>query len=413
MRGRAIIGPGLALTLTLAAATAAPPPSQGEAPPASPAFEVATIAGSESPGRPTSLGVDRIEIALETGEPKTFATTELVGLSRSSLPRTPAADGSLVILADGDRIAGATIESATDAAIEILSAATGKATIPLDAALGLVPAPPTDPATLDAIVRRIRAEAHAGEVVWLSNGDRLTGTFLGMDDRVVRLQVEGAPRELPRDGVIAIGFDPALVSLPRPDGPFLEIGLIDGTRLGLVEARLERGRVSGISRFGAKFDAAIDDVARIMPRTAAVAYLSERPVDAQSQTPYFDVVRPFRIDAAADSRPMNLGGLRPERGFGTSSRTLLAFKLQPGDLRFQATVGVDERAGPLGSVVFRVLTDGKERLATPAMTARDAPANIDVDLAGAKLLILATEFGERGDVRDLADWAEARIIRHP
>ena len=26
-------------------------------------------------------------------------------------------------------------------------------------------------------------------------------------------------------------------------------------------------------------------------------------------------------------------------------------------------------------------------------------------------LILATEFGDRGDVRDLADWVEARIIR--
>ena len=62
-----------------------------------------------------------------------------------------------------------------------------------------------------------------------------------------------------------------------------------------------------------------------------------------------------------------------ERGLGTQSRTLLAYKLKPGDRRFQATVGVDERAGPLGSVVFRVLIDGKAVVTTPSMTARDNP----------------------------------------
>ena len=96
---------------------------------------------------------------------------------------------------------------------------------------------------------------------------------------------------------------------------------------------------------------------------------------------------------------------------GTQSRTILAYRLKPGDRRFQALVGVDDRAGPLGNVVFRVLTDRKPRFATPAMTCRDAAVAIDVDISEAKLLILITDFGERGDVRDLADWVEARIIR--
>jgi hypothetical protein len=405
MRGRNTIG----LFLALAAAVA--PSSRADGPADGPAFDVVTTAGPGPSGRIAVLGADRIEVAPEAGEPKGFATTELIRLSRRVEPR--AVDGAVAGRADGDRIAGATIGVATDAAFEIQSAATGEASVPLDAALGLVLAPPTDPEAFDAIIRRIRAEPHAGEIAWLANGDRVVGTFLGMDDRVVRLQVEGEPRELPREGVTAIGFDPALVSYPRPDVPYLEVGTADGSRLGLTDVKLERGRISGVARFGARIEAPLEDVALIAPRTAAVAYLSERLVDARSYTPYFDVVRPFQVDAAVDGRPMLLGGRRPERGFGTSSRTLLAFKLQPGDLRFQATVGVDDRAGPLGNVVFRVLTDGKERFATPPMTSRDVPAEVDVDLADAKLLILATEFGERGDVRDLADWAEARIIRRP
>ena len=81
------------------------------------------------------------------------------------------------------------------------------------------------------------------------------------------------------------------------------------------------------------------------------------------------------------------------------------------DRRFQALVGVDDRAGPLGSVVFRVNIDGKDRYVSDPLSLRDTPRTIDVDVSGGKILILFTEFGERGEVRDFADWVEARLIR--
>jgi hypothetical protein len=155
----------------------------------------------------------------------------------------------------------------------------------------------------------------------------------------------------------------------------------------------------------------MQDLVRIDFRSDAVVYLSERQVDAQNNAGYLGAPRPMRIDRTVDGHAFLLGGLPYDRGLGTQSQTLLAYRLKPGDRRFQALVGVDDRAGPLGSVVFRVLTDRQPRFTTPAMTCRDAPAAIDIDISEAKLLILATEFGERGDVRDLADWVEARIIR--
>jgi hypothetical protein len=79
--------------------------------------------------------------------------------------------------------------------------------------------------------------------------------------------------------------------------------------------------------------------------------------------------------------------------------------------RFQATVGVDDRAGPLGSVTFSVIVDGEERFVSPPMSVRDTPKAIDVDVSGAKTLVLRTDFGERGEVRDHADWVEARLVR--
>ena len=142
-----------------------------------------------------------------------------------------------------------------------------------------------------------------------------------------------------------------------------------------------------------------------------MVYLSERqPARAQYEE-YVGPTLPFRADRAVDGLPIRLGGQTFDRGIGTQSRTLLAYRIQPGDRRFQALIGVNERAGPLGSVVFRVFIDRQERFKSPAMTERDPPKPLDIDLAGGKILILVTEFGDRGNVRDLADWAEARIIR--
>jgi len=126
---------------------------------------------------------------------------------------------------------------------------------------------------------------------------------------------------------------------------------------------------------------------------------------------YVGPTRPYHRDAAVTGHPLRVAGQTFDHGLGTQSRTLLAYRLAPGDRRFQTLVGLDDRAGPQGSVVFRVLLDGREKFASPPMSVRDAPKAIDVDVAGAKVLILVTEFGPRGDVRDYADWIEARIIR--
>jgi hypothetical protein len=142
-----------------------------------------------------------------------------------------------------------------------------------------------------------------------------------------------------------------------------------------------------------------------------VAYLSEHPASAEQYVPFVGPSRPYRRDQNVDGHPLKLAGQGYDRGLGTQSRTFLAYRLGPGARRFQALVGLDDSAGPLGSVVFRVLVDEKERFVSPPLSVRDTPKPIDVDLTGAKVLILVTEFGERGDIRDFADWVEARIIR--
>jgi hypothetical protein len=334
----------------------------------------------------------------------------LLKLTREGLGHAPTPpEGSLVLFPDGDRLYRTVIGSANETALEVQSYALGNIAIPLESLLGLVLAPPAE--ALDALLARVRSEPRTSEVIWLANGDRLTGGFLGLDDKKIAFQGAAGRAGLDRSGVVALGFDPALAVYPKPPQGYLELTMSDGSRLGVTNARLEQGQVVATTRFGGTIRVALGDLARVHARSAAVVYLSERPVAAQQYVPYVGPTRPFRADLTVDGHPFRLGGQTFDRGLGTQSRTLLAYRVVPGDRRFQALVGLDDRAGPLGSVVFRVLVDGRERFASAAMSARDTPKAVDVDIEGAKTLILATEFGERGGVRDDADWVEARIIR--
>jgi hypothetical protein len=40
------------------------------------------------------------------------------------------------------------------------------------------------------------------------------------------------------------------------------------------------------------------------------------------------------------------------------------------------------------------------------------PIAVDVDVSGGQFLILATEFGQGGGIRDYAAWIDARLIRN-
>ncbi|MDR3617826.1 MAG: NPCBM/NEW2 domain-containing protein [Paludisphaera borealis] len=405
-KGLRLVAVAAALTFGIALTVRA-----GEPPAAvDPVFEVLQVDGRTSSGRITAIAPDRVAVTSADGQAHEIPLTALVKLSRENT-RGRAAEGADVALPDGDRLMNVIVGPATDAAVEVHSYALGKMSVPLDSVLGLILTPPMDAEALDRLWERVRTQPRTSEVVWLGNGDRIAGTLLGVDDRLVKLQVQGKPMEIDRAGITAVGFDPALVSYPRPTTSYFEATLVDGTRLGLVDVKLDKGNVSAVTRFGRALRFPLADVVRLVPRTSAVDYLSERPVNGHSYVPYLGPVRPFRIDATVEGRPFQLGGRTYDRGLGAQSRTLIAYKLKPGDRRFQALVGVDDRAGPLGSVAFRVMVDGQSRFTTPPMTARDAPRPIDVDVTGAKLLILITEFGDRGDVRDFADWVEARVVR--
>ncbi|MBX6314199.1 MAG: NPCBM/NEW2 domain-containing protein, partial [Isosphaeraceae bacterium] len=389
------------------------PAPSGAPLPSDPVFEALLTDGTTTTGRIGQLGPeDRVILVNQEQGERAIPFGQLVKLVREGEPPRSPPEGTMVLFPEGDRLRGM-IGTSNETVLEVTPQVAGEApvSIPLDSLLGLVLTPPSEPDAIQALLDRIREEKRDSDVLWMTNGDRRTGTLLELTAAKVKFQGEAGPIEPDRSAVAAIGLDPKGVSYPCPEGNFLELTLMDGSRIGVSACRVERGQVVAKARCGAMLPLGLGDLARVHVRGESIQYLSERDDGVAVYEPYLGPSRPFRRDRSVEGHPLRLAGQPYDRGLGTQSRTLLAYRLDGRARRFQALIGLDDRAGPLGSVVFRIKVDGKEAFVSPPMTVHDAPRPVDVDVSGAKLLILMTEFGERGEVRDFADWAEARLVR--
>lgn len=402
-------------TLLMVVGSAAPSGAGGqEAPlPSDPVLVVRLVDGSRLTGR-----LQRIDpggpIAVESAGPdkpaRDLPIDQIVAIERaeSSPPSLP--ETAFLLFPDGDRLRGSPART-DDARFVLTISGLGPLDVPRESVLGWIPTTPAEPEGLESIVQAIRDEPGGQDVLWLTNDDRLEGSFAGLSGDKLEFQSRVGASQPPRKQVRALAFDSKLVEYSRPTGAYLECYLEDGSRLGLSDLRYSRGEITARTRFGATIRVPITEISRLVVRSPAVEYLSERAEDAVKTTGYLGKPRPYQRDRTAEGRPIRLGGKPYDRGLGTSSRTLLAYRLDDSARRFQATIGLDDRAGPLGSVVFRVRLDDRELFVSPPMTEGVTPIDVDLDVQNGRFLILEADYGERGDVRDLADWADARLIR--
>src|SRR5438067_5268521 len=66
-----------------------------------------------------------------------------------------------------------------------------------------------------------------------------------------------------------------------------------------------------------------------------------------------------QANKSVDNHPIFIDGKRFEHGFGTHANSILRIALNGKAERFTATVGIDDEVGQRGSVVFKIVGDGK------------------------------------------------------
>jgi alpha-galactosidase len=114
-----------------------------------------------------------------------------------------------------------------------------------------------------------------------------------------------------------------------------------------------------------------------------------------------------------DGNPLRLKGVEYPHGVGTHARSEFRILLNGAATRFTSMVGLDDERTGQGSIVFQVWVDGKMAAISPELHGGDAPRFIDVDLKGAKRLMLIVGDAGDGIENDHADWAGASITLKP
>lgn len=191
----------------------------------------------------------------------------------------------------------------------------------------------------------------------------------------------------------------------------VRIELRDGSVFtGRIEHADERTLVVATS-LAVKATLPISGLKRLDVTSARVVYLSDQEPARTKVTGRVHRSREISRDRGLTGQGLSLGGRQYDKGIACHSLSEISYELSEPFAQFVADIGVDDEMAGRGSVVFRVVGDGKELFASGLMTGRDAPKPVRVTIEGVKELTLVVDYGDELDVSDHAVWGGARLLR--
>lgn len=383
--------------------------------PAQPPTFVAVGTGDETPSGPLAA------LSLPVGaQVKTLdgdkTVKGLVSLRRTetALPAPPT--GPQLITAIGDRVPG-TLSGGDAKTLKFQpNVANEDWTVALDAvAVVWVTAPPADTPTDPANYTWLGGTPPR-DVLLYRNGDAVRGAISGFTDKGVRFAPDGDPaREVLRQDLAAIGFNPRFARPRRPKGPYALLTLTDGTRLHVSEPLLRGAVILAKVVSGPEVELPLSKLISLQVLGGAARYLSDLTPKKSEVVGFLGEGWPRGADRTVRGLPLRLltkdGESAFNKGLGTHPKTTLTYDLGGKFTRFEALVGLDAATGKRGRADVRILIDGKD--VGPAelkALAAGAAAPVRIDVRGAKELTLVADFGPTGDVQADVNWGDARLI---
>jgi hypothetical protein len=237
--------------------------------------------------------------------------------------------------------------------------------------------------------------------------DSVNGLVTGLTAEQLMIQIEGQDRAVPRATVLGIVLaQPQAATEPAR----CVVELRDGSRLAGELSELANDRARMTLPGGGQVEFPWLSAAKVLVRSSRVAFLSDlKPTDVQERA-LVTLPRPWRRDRNAMGKPLVLGGRTFEKGIGVHARSSLTFNNDGQFDELAAVIGLDGQGGDKGDCIFVVLGDG-ERLFARRMTGHDPPHELSLDISGVNEITLVVEPGEGLDLGDVADWADARLIK--
>ncbi|MEZ6017198.1 MAG: NPCBM/NEW2 domain-containing protein [Planctomycetota bacterium] len=196
------------------------------------------------------------------------------------------------------------------------------------------------------------------------------------------------------------------------------VGLAQGGRLSGRLRRMDATQVELVRPSGAVLVLPAALVTEVVLADGSFEFLSELEVSDAGPVSLFGddlgFTWPHRIDRAVDGGPLSVMGQIESRGIGVHAPSRLTWRLTGPYARLRLAAAVDDSGLGTdrgGSVVFRVLGDGRELWKSGLVRANQAPTLAPtIDLRGISELTL--EVDPSGDfVLDRANWLRPLLVR--
>jgi hypothetical protein len=339
------------------------------------------------------------------GKSRPMPAAELVRWGQFAEP----ARGPVIVLADGGLLA-AEVTGIDKDRLAAESDLFGAVKIPLESLAGVLFHPPAGQQGRDRLLDRIARDAGRSDRLILDNGDEITGLIEGLDNDTVHVAAELGRLDVATRRIVALVFNPALKQPAGAAGFRAWAGLSDGSRL-LATKIIMSGDALELTAAGQTWKTPAKELVALQPLGGRAVYLSDLKPREYRHLPYLDLPWPYHNDRNVTGGLLRCGGRLFLKGLGVHSAARLSYALDQPYRRFEADLGIDDSTGGRGSVLFRVLVDGRQRYASGPVRGGAAPLSVSIDLAGAKRLDLLVDYGEQGDVLDHADWLNARVIK--
>lgn len=137
----------------------------------------------------------------------------------------------------------------------------------------------------------------------------------------------------------------------------------------------------------------------------------ERPYYLPSDFKYDDYLFKARRDQAQGGGPISIRGKSFAKGLGVHAISKLTFDINRGYKRFLAEVGLDDSAGDLASVEFKIYADGKLIWESGVLRRSTAAKLVDLEVLNVNQLVLEVTAADNADIQDRANWANAKLVR--
>jgi hypothetical protein len=383
----------------------------------SPAFDVQTLDGRIVSGSLSGLTDEGLTV--ETDQGKVFL--ESGKLLEASLKQKPAAQpsprpGAWIELIDGSTIVARQYEVRGDRAVITLFNDQA-----LETPARSIRCVRLQPLSEDVSGQwlQIMAAKYESDVVVVRKGNNLDyqqGVLGDVNADVVRFQLDG--EDLPVKLGKVYGFVYRHLSGEPLPAPICRLTDVFGSQWQASKIALS-DKLQLITPAGLTLSCPREILVSVDFSPGKIIYLSDLKPESSVWTPFFNTAKNLPIleqfyaprqDRNFQSKPLQLAGTEYAKGLAICSRTEMVYRLPEGFSRFKAVAGIDDSVRPRGNVRLLIRGDNNVLLDMTA-AGTDPPRTIDLDIGGARKLIIIVDFAERGGFGNYLDLCNARIIK--